>query len=113
MNLYKSLLFLHGHVADVGLARTLAEAGSPTDPPAPSAGASQRRPAARLARPRPSPGFFRSLWYLGGLDDVDPRIGDDGRPYGPTYGNRVASARAFGERVAPRLPPGCVMGGCA
>ena len=39
--------------------------------------------------------LFKSLWYLGGLDDLDLRIDFDETAYGPTFGNRIAARRAF------------------
>ena len=89
MNLYKSLLFLHGHVADVDLARSLGDAGdAPSSPDSPA-------PAKRAFRAprRDTSGFFGSLWYLGGLDDLDPRIGEDGEAYAPKYARRRTSPR--------------------
>jgi hypothetical protein len=104
MNLLKSLLFLHGHIADPPLARSLA--GSDTDTNAHSdatdagsgreAGARGRVPSPRLSKPAFP--LFSSLWYLGGLDDIDPRIGEHEQAFGPTYGHRAASARRFGHR---------------
>jgi hypothetical protein len=118
MNVYSSLLFMHGHIADPALAAALA---SPTAP-------------ARQAEPAPparshamnTTHFFKSLLYLGGLESIDSRIGEEEEAFGPTYGNRVASARAFGQRgrdavfhrpvrpVAQRLAgeAGRVAGGC-
>ena len=119
MNLYKSLLFLHGHVADPALARSLAD---PTDgvsvdattvdnatatsgatpagtPPARSSAVVARTPFARPRRT--TPGFFGSLWYLGGLDDIDPRIGENGEAYAPKYGRRRESSRRFGTAASP------------
>lgn len=88
-SLYKDLLFTHGYVADPALAVSL----SPSTPE-------------RVAPTRsPAMNFFKSLMYLGGLESVDLRINDDGSPYGPTYGNRLASAQAFGtlgNAPAPR-----------
>ena len=118
MNLYKSLLFLHGHVADPALARSLADSAdgaaddaktvdNATAEDADTDGASLARSstvAARtpFARPRrTSPGFFGSLWYLGGLDDIDPRIGDNGEAYTPKYGRRRESSRRFGVVASP------------
>ena len=119
MNLYKSLLFLHGHVADPALARSLADTvdnaadnatsvdnanatdGVTTDGTPPG-----RSPevAARTAFARPrrtTPGFFGSLWYLGGLDDIDPRIGENGEAYAPRYGRRRESSRRLGTAASP------------
>ena len=78
--LYKDLLFLDGHVADPSLAVAL----TTTTPP-------------RAARTRSNPmNFFKSLMYLGGLESVDPRMNDDGSPFGRTYGHGLASEQAFG-----------------
>ena len=126
MNLYKSLLFLHGHVADPALARSLADAvdsaavdattvdnatatdGATTnDAPARSSGVAART---LFARPhRTTPGFFGSLWYLGGLDDIDPRIGENGEAYAPKYGRRSESSRRFAAAspVADTCLAGC------
>lgn len=46
--------------------------------------------------------LFKSLMYLGGLDDIDPRIHDEA--YGETYGNRIASEHAFGPSSDQRPP---------
>jgi hypothetical protein len=89
MSIATDLLFLHGHIADPQLARQLAV----TPPP---------------ANPHPEPpmktspnSLFKSLWYLGGLDDLDPRIGLKEEAYGPTFGNRLASRRAFATYARP------------
>ena len=105
MNLYKSLLFLHGHVADVDLARSLDDAGDA--PSAPAGPAPAKRPFARTRRD--TPGFFGSLWYLGGLDDIDPRIGDHGEAYAPRYGRRRTVPR-FDVTASPA--PGACLAGC-
>ena len=97
MNLYKSLLFLHGHIADVELARSLGDAGDA--PSAPDAPAPAKRGFARTRRD--TPGFFGSLWYLGGLEDIDPRIGENGEAYAPKYGRRRESSRRFGTAASP------------
>ena len=127
MNLYKSLLFLHGHVADQALARSLADTAdtaavdattvdnaTATDgattgdtPPARATGRAARTPFARPRRT--TPGFFGSLWYLGGLDDIDPRIGENGEAYAPKYGRRRESSRRFAAAspVADTCLAGC------
>ena len=72
--------------------------------------------------------LFKSVLYLGGLQSIDSRIGEEEERFGPTYGNRVASARAFGKptpafhrRVVPvarravatvAADTGCVAGSC-
>lgn len=69
--------------------------------------------------------FFKSLVYLGGLESIESRIGEEEEAYGQTYGNRLASERTFGKpapkpfrrRVVPitrdnALPGECVVGGC-
>lgn len=72
--------------------------------------------------------LFKSLLYLGGLESIDSRIGEEEESFGPTYGNRVASERTFGKpaktpfhrRVTPvrnanagaAIDVGCVAGGC-
>jgi len=87
--LFKDLLFLQGHVADARLGADLAtEAASPTP------GTSTEESTMNL---------FKSFWLLGGLESIDPRIGDDDEPpFGPTYGNQLASQRTFGSRQANR-----------
>ena len=108
MALYKSLLFLHGHIADAGLARSLADAeGDAATPPSGKASAPARRPFARPRRA--NPGFFGSLWYLGGLDDIDPRIGEHGEAYAPKYARRAATAR-LGGKASPAA--GACLAGC-
>ena len=70
--------------------------------------------------------LFKSLLYLGGLESIDSRIGEEEESFGPTYGNRVASERTFGKRAAdpfhrrvvpvarnPSATLGCVAGGCS
>src|SRR5688572_2172761 len=104
--LYKDLLFTHGHVADVALATSLSASAPESVAPTWS----------------PAMNFFKSLMYLGGLESLDPHIHEPRAPeagdaFGPTYGNAIASAQAFGaprtERsardTAPRgaLPAGC------
>ena len=60
--LFKDLLFLQGHVADARLGADLAtEAASPTP------GTSTEESTMNL---------FKSFWLLGGLESIDPRIGD-------------------------------------
>ena len=84
MSLATDLLFLHGHIADPHLARELAATRPPHTNPHPE------------SPMKTSPNqLFKSLWYLGGLDDLDPRIGLGEETYGPSFGNRVASRRAF------------------
>lgn len=105
--IWQDLLFLDGHVADPRLALALAE-----EPVPPSASPRNRSTAMN---------FFKSLMYLGGLEDLNLRINEDGTPYGPTYGNRVASEHVFGKRREG--PSGdfdrhaaaldrCALGGC-
>ena len=84
MSIATDLLFLHGHIADPRLARELAVAATPHANPHPEF----------PMKTSPNP-LFKSLWYLGGLDDLDPRIGLGEEAYGPSFGNRVASRRAF------------------
>ena len=89
--LYKDLLFLDGHVADPELAVALSTPATPR--------------AAVRTRSQPMT-FFKSLMYLGGLESVDLRVNEDGSPFGPTYGNRLASEQFFGPTphaaAAPR-----------
>ena len=69
--------------------------------------------------------FFKSLVYLGGLESMDSRIGEEEESFGQTYGNRVASERVFGKPAANAFhrrvvavardataPVDCVAGGC-
>lgn len=84
MSIATDLLFLHGHIVDPQLARELAAEQPPH---------TNSHPESPM---KTSPTqLFKSLWYLGGLDDLDPRIGLDEEAYGPTFGNRLASRRAF------------------
>lgn len=39
--------------------------------------------------------IFKSIWYLGGLESIDPRVSANDDAYGRTYGNRVATRKAF------------------
>jgi hypothetical protein len=82
--IWKDLLFLHGHVADPQLAASLARDDTPPSPPR-STGASPMN-------------LFKSLLYLGGLESIDLRIGEEEEAFGRTYGNRLASDRTFGRR---------------
>ena len=98
--LWQQLIFLHGHIADPALAQSLSDATAEAAPADPSsdpitAGESQRSPSMNL---------FKSLLYLGGLESIDSRIGEDEEAYGQTYGNRVASARTFGQPASSPLP---------
>ena len=86
MSIATELLFLHGHIADPQLARELAAIPTPH---------TNLRPHPESPVKTSPNQLFKSLWYLGGLDDLDPRIGLDEEAYGPTFGNRVASRRAF------------------
>jgi hypothetical protein len=86
MNIATQMLFLHGHVADPKLAVELAAPPSPHSGENPNPDLSMETFPSRL---------LESLWYLGGLDDLEPRIGLDEDTYGPSFGNRIASRRAF------------------
>jgi len=86
MSIATDLLFLHGHIADPQLARELAATQAPHTNPNPHPESPMNASPTQL---------FKSLWYLGGLDDLDPRIGLDEEAYGPTFGNRLAARRAF------------------
>lgn len=103
MTLYKSLLFLHGHVADAGLAGALSDAAGEAAPPAAKAAARRRAERPR----RPGPGFLASFWYLGGLDDLDPRIDETGRAYGQARGRAAAAPGPGRSSLAPRPQAGC------
>ena len=80
MSIATDLLFLHGHIADPQLAREMAAT------PAPHPESPMKTSLNHL---------FENLWYLGGLDDLDPRANLGDEAYGPSFGNRVASRRAF------------------
>ena len=125
MSLYSDLLFLHGHIADPRLAAALSTPA--TSPASPSI--QQPRPIAGEDIRRHPMDLFKSVLYLGGLQSIDSRIGEEEERFGPTYGNRVASARAFGKpamsaslrRVVPVtrrnaaaaiVDTGCVAGNC-
>ena len=107
MSLYKDLLFLHGHIADPRLALDLSAA--PAVDPGPTAGieaASGTTADATAARTKTTDTqtawrepmtLFKSLLYLGGLESIDSRIGEEEEAFGQTYGNRVASERTFGK----------------
>lgn len=118
IRLWQDLLFLHGHVADPRLARVLSTRAS-------SQQASGRNISHNTHQWRQPMNFFKSLVYLGGLESIDSRIGEEEEAYGRTYGNRLASERTFGKR-APKpfhrrvvpitrdhaVPGECVVGGC-
>ncbi len=123
MSLYSDLLFLHGHIADARLAAAL------STPVASPASTQQQRPLAGEDIRRHPMDLFKSVLYLGGLQSIDSRIGEEEESFGPTYGNRMASARTFGKpatsalrrRVVPVgrrnaaaaiVDSGCVAGGC-
>lgn len=124
MNLYKDLLFLHGHIADPRLAAALSAPAASTAP----ASTPQQRPNPGEDIRRHPMDLFKSVLYLGGLQSIDSRIGEEEERFGPTYGNRVASARAFGKPAPafhrPVVPVarrnvaalaadnGCVVGAC-
>jgi len=125
MNLYSNLLFLHGHIADTQLASDLAEAQAAAPEPAAGTGAARITTTNTPSVRRDPMTLFKSLLYLGGLESIDSRIGEEEESFGPTYGNRVASERTFGKptpdsrhrRVVPvahnaSAPLGCVAGGC-
>lgn len=86
MNIATQMLFLHGHVADPELAVELAASPPPRSGEHPNPESAMKTSPNRL---------FKSLWYLGGLDDIDLRIGPGEETYGPSFGNRIASRRAF------------------
>ena len=125
MSLYRDLLFLHGHIADPRLAAELS--ATRVVDPGPDAGPTPA-PAKTTNLPsawREPMTLFKSLLYLGGLESIDSRIGEEEESFGPTYGNRVASERTFGKPAADRFrrrvlpvarnasaPLGCVAGGC-
>lgn len=86
MNLFKSLLFLHGYVADPQLAIEL-----------------EARPSApTISQWSENMNFFKSLLYLGGLGPITSRVGEEEETYGQTYGNRIASEQKFGKPSAAR-----------
>ena len=78
--IFKDLLSLDGHVVDVApsVASPTASEGTPMN-------------------------LFKSLWLLGGLQSIDTRVGEDEETgFGPEFGNRIASQRAFGTPRAQR-----------
>ena len=89
MNLFKSLLYLHGHIADPQLAVDLAR--SPLTPTIPQW--------------RKTMNFFKSMLYLGGLGSITSRVGEEEETYGQTYGNRIASEQKFGKQPSTRPQP--------
>ena len=89
MNLYKSLLFLHGHITDTELAVDLAQ--RPSAPP--------------ISQWSENMNLFKSLLYLGGLESISSRVGEEEETYGQTYGNRIASEQKFGKPSATRPQP--------
>ena len=108
MSPYKDLLFLHGHIADPRLALELS-VEQPGDPgpataiaTATSAGTTNpnTNTNTQIAWRKPMT-LFKSLLYLGGLESIDSRIGEEEEAFGQTYGNRVASERPFGKPAAP------------
>ena len=114
-SIWKDLTFLHGHIADPQLAVSLAQ---PATPVATTTAAPRNRNGSTAMN------FFKSLMYLGGLETVNLRLGED-EAFGPIYGNRLASAQAFGTpkppspakrapAPAPRtvLTGGAALGGC-
>ena len=125
MSLYSDLLFLHGHIADTRLAAALSTPAASTAPPS----IQQQRPTSGDDIRRHPMDLFKSVLYLGGLQSIDSRIGEEEESFGPTYGNRVASARAFGKpatgafhrrvvavgrrsTAAAIVDTGCVAGSC-
>ncbi|MCA1713580.1 MAG: hypothetical protein LC715_00105 [Gammaproteobacteria bacterium] len=134
MNMSTGLLFLGGHITNPQLACALTSAASSEHETgrkahADAAGVIATNPPTRDNRSAwlsQSIGdnvmnLFKSLMYLGGLESINPRIEDPDDEFGPTYGNRVASRRAFGlpDHGRAQSPPGiesrdqiCVAGGC-
>jgi hypothetical protein len=108
MSAYKDLLFLHGHIADPRLALELSAAQ--TVDPDPATAIATATPAGatnpntntntQIAWREPMT-LFKSLLYLGGLESIDSRIGEEEEAFGQTYGNRVASERTFGKSADP------------
>ena len=106
MSPYKDLLFLHGHIADPRLALELSAAQ--VADPGPAADIATATAAAAgttntntntntQSAWREPMTLFKSLLYLGGLETIDSRIGEEEEAFGQTYGNRVASERTFGK----------------
>lgn len=125
MSLYRDLLFLHGHIADPQLAAELSAARATEPGPAAGATSALSKTSNLPSAWRDPMTLFKSLLYLGGLESIDSRIGEEEESFGPTYGNRVASERTFGKRAPDRLhrrvlpvarnpsvPLGCVGGAC-
>src|SRR5688500_12425967 len=102
MNLYSNLLFLHGHIADTQLAHEQPTAQAVA--PATAATAARTTTNTNTASAGREPmTLFKSLLYLGGLESIDSRIGEEEESFGPTYGNRVASERTFGKPTPDSL----------
>ena len=80
MSLYSDLLFLHGHIADPRLAAALS---TPAASPAPRSIQQQRPTAGEDIRRHPMD-LFKSVLYLGGLQSIDSRIGEEEKSFGPT-----------------------------
>jgi len=105
MNIYTGMLFLDGHIADASLADSLS--AGPQGPDAADGGRSARGDApSGLTRgadhhPLPQPmrrhamNLFQTLMFLGGRPMTAGNNYDIGEPFPQTYGNRVASGRAF------------------
>ena len=105
MNIYTGLLFLDGHVANPGLAVSLANGPSAPDAadggqaargdaPLRSIRGAERRPLPQSMR-RHAMTLFQTLMFLGGRPMTAGHNYDVGEPFPQTYGSRAASERMF------------------
>jgi hypothetical protein len=111
MNIYTGLLFLDGHVANPGLAVSLANGPSAPDAadggqaargdaPLRSIRGAERRPLPQSMR-RHAMTLFQTLMFLGGRPMTAGHNYDVGEPFPQTYGSRAASGRMF-KRLGTR-----------
>ena len=112
MNIATSLLFLGGHIADVGLATSLSSPqsvadGDQTMDERPDNATSSASPGTRQAlasSPKePAMNLFQSLMFLGGRPMTAGHNDDIDEPFPRTYGNRVASRQWLARQ--PRRAP--------
>ena len=129
MNIWSGLLFLDGHIADAGLARSLlpirAAREQDDDLVAPRSDTPSHatRRARRGTFPhhlrRQTMRLFQTLMYLGGRPMTAGHNYDIEEPFPQAYGNRIASDRMFklkgmsgrnhdnSSRAASRKPEAC------
>jgi hypothetical protein len=103
MKLWTSLLFLHGHVAEPSLARTLAGDGAAAEAPAPPARA-HAGSARRRAHPRAGvvARLLRNLEYLGGRPMTAGHNDDIEEPFPQSAGTASAPRRAQSKPCVTR-----------